>query len=217
MTLRFEPHAEQEPRWPPSGRHVLAQYDDESVVVYQAYRPETARFAVEHQRFGGPTFSFGRMSWVKPNFLWMMFRSGWGTKEGQEVTLAVRLRRSGFDAILAAAVPSSPTDAFPDSSAWKAAVRGSEVRLQWDPDHDPHGRPLVRRAIQLGLRGEMLRRYATEWIVGVENVSAFVAEQRSLRGTAALSTPFEQVYPIVDPEVARRVQVTPLASDDRNG
>lgn len=28
------------------------------------------------------------------------------------------------------------------------------VRVQWDPDHDPHGEPLgFRRAIQLGLKG----------------------------------------------------------------
>jgi len=27
------------------------------------------------------------MSWIKPNFLWMMYRCGWGTKEGQQVTL----------------------------------------------------------------------------------------------------------------------------------
>ncbi len=217
MTLRLEPHAEQELRWPTSGRHVLAQYDDDCVVVYQAYRPETARYAVEHQRFGGPTFSFGRMSWVKTNFLWMMFRSGWGTKEGQAVTLAVWLRRSGFDAILAAAVPSRPTDTYVDTTAWKTAVRGSGVRLQWDPDHDPHGRPLARRAIQLGLRGEMLRRYATEWIAAVEDVSTFVGEQRLLRGTNALVTPRERVYPIADPEVAARVQSTPLASDDPTG
>ena len=35
-------------------------------------------------------------------------------------------------------------------------MAASEVRLQWDPDHDPHGRPLARRALQLGLRGEAL-------------------------------------------------------------
>jgi uncharacterized lipoprotein YddW (UPF0748 family) len=47
------------------------------------------------------------MSWIKPNFLWMMFRCGWGTKPGQEVVLAVRMQRAGFDRILAAAVHSS--------------------------------------------------------------------------------------------------------------
>ena len=36
----------------------------------------------------------------------MMFRNGWGTKENQEVTLAIRLKRTAFETILAEAVPS---------------------------------------------------------------------------------------------------------------
>ena len=67
-----------------SGRHVLAQYDAETVVVYQAYRPSIGAFAATHGYFGGG-FSPSRMSWIKPNFLWMMYRCGWATKEGQEV------------------------------------------------------------------------------------------------------------------------------------
>jgi hypothetical protein len=41
------------------------------------------------------------MSWIKPGFLWMMYRSGWGTKSGQQVVLAVRLPREFFDHLLA--------------------------------------------------------------------------------------------------------------------
>ena len=63
------------------------------------------------------------MSWIKPNFLWMMYRSGWGTKSNQEVTLAVRLRRSFFDSILAAAVPSSwDRSRFATEEEWSHAV-----------------------------------------------------------------------------------------------
>src|SRR5215213_1537920 len=104
--LVTEPYLEQVKVWPKSGRHILAQFDAESVVVNQAYRPSIGRYAAEHGRFGGE-FSVERMSWVKPNFLWMMYRSGWGTKADQEVTLAVRLRRSFFEEILTRAVPSS--------------------------------------------------------------------------------------------------------------
>src|SRR6476659_6077230 len=106
MTLDTELYSVQTARWPKTGWHILAQFDDESVVVYQAYRPAIGRFAAEHGYFGGE-FSLSRMSWIKPNFLWMMYRSGWGTKSGQEVTLAVRLRREAFDEILRLAVPSS--------------------------------------------------------------------------------------------------------------
>src|SRR5207249_1895804 len=111
--------------------------------------------------FGGPDFALSRMSWIKPNFLWMMYRCGWAAKEGQEVVLAISLQRAAFDAILAQAVPSS-FDAldYPTRDAWEAAVAASSVRLQWDPDHDPSGRPLDRRAVQLGLRGEVLHKFS---------------------------------------------------------
>ncbi|MDB6132343.1 MAG: hypothetical protein JWM59_586 [Verrucomicrobiales bacterium] len=157
MTLTVHPYSEQLERWPRSGRHILAQFDDDSIVVYQAYRPAIARFARQHQRFGGE-FSFSRMSWIKPNFLWMMHRSGWATKEGQEHILAVRLRRAFFDEVLQSSVASSfGASGYAEHEEWKAALAGSDVRLQWDPDHDPHGHPVQRRAVQLGLRGEMLR------------------------------------------------------------
>ena len=134
--------------WAP-GEAAIA--DDASIVVYQAYRPAIADFAVKHQRFGGE-FSYHRMSWIKPNFLWMMFRAGWATKEGQERILAVRLRRGFFDDVLRDAVPSSFDPARHAShDDWKAAIETSDVRLQWDPDHDPSGRPLARRVVDDGV------------------------------------------------------------------
>src|SRR5215471_14545418 len=135
MNLRTESYPDQLRRWPPSGRHVLAQFDDETVVVYQAYRPAIAQFAVEHQQFGGE-FSLNRMSWIKPNFLWMMFRSGWGTKEGQERTLAIHLRRAAFDEILRQAVHSSyVSKIYGSHEIWRSRLAESSIRLQWDPDH----------------------------------------------------------------------------------
>lgn len=182
--------------WPNEGRHILASHDAESLVVYQAYRPAIGRYAAEHQRFGGE-FSFSRMSWIKPNFLWMMYRSAWGTKEGQEVILAVTIPRSLFDEILAVAVPSSFDAArYQGVDEWKAALEKSEVRLQWDPDHAPDGSPEKRRAIQLGLRGGMLRRYAETEVIRIEDISEFVAEQRELVSSSKhrLQVPFEGVY-----------------------
>jgi Domain of unknown function (DUF4291) len=208
MNLQTQPYLEQLKRWPASGRHILAQFDDDSVVVYQAYRTEIGKFAAEHGFFGGE-FSLGRMSWVKPNFLWMMYRSGWGTKEGQEVTLAVWLRRSAFDAILAEAVHSSfVPEVYGSREEWERAVARSSVRLQWDPDHDPAGGKVERRALQLGLRGGALARYAREWVVRIEDVSPFVEEQRRHArpsGYDRLVTPREEVYPVEDPAVARRL------------
>ena len=198
MNLLTEPYLAQTARLPKTGRHIMAQFDDESVIVYQAYRPAIGHFAAQHGYFGGE-FSLNRMSWIKPNFLWMMYRCGWASKEGQEVVLAVRLKRTAFDEILRRAVHSTSFQ-----RSMRAKQRGrqrsarSDVRLQFDPDHNPSGAPIERRAIQLGLRGEVLAKYAREWLLGIEDVSEFVREQsRHARSPYdRLVTPKEEVYPV---------------------
>lgn len=180
MPLATESHVAQRARWPREGEHIMAHYDETSIVVYQAWRPSTGHHAIRHGKLGGPDFSFNRMSWIKPNFLWMMYRSGWGTMPGQEVVLGLRIRRSFFDALLAQAVPSGFQPGGEQShEAWQQAVATSSVRQQWDPDHAPSGARLQRRAIQLGLRGEVLRAYAEPELLEVIDMSGFVAEQRA--------------------------------------
>ena len=217
MPLVHEPYAEQVKVWPKDGRHILAQFDDESIIVYQAYCPAIGRYAVEHGRFGGE-FSYSRMSWVKPNFLWMMYRSGWGTKENQEVTLALRLRRAFFDSLLAEAVPSTwDRDLFATSEEWSRAVGRSAVRLQWDPDHHPSGAKLDRRAIQLGLRGHVLEAFGTRELVEVIDLSEFVTEQRGVlasRGASALLAPRERVYVPADSATVVRLRLATETAPD---
>lgn len=197
MNLETEPYCEQVRQWPSSGRHILAQYDNETIVVYQAYRPEIGNFAVRHGNFGGE-FSYSRMSWIKPNFLWMMYRSDWGQSQGQEVVLAIRLRRTFFDSLLEQAVPSSfVAELFENHESWKAAVAKSDVRLQWDPDHDPNGGKCERRAVQLGLRGKTLESYGKNEGVEIIDMSDFVAQQRQFISewrSGRLLTPTESVY-----------------------
>jgi hypothetical protein len=208
MKLATEFYSEQAKRWPTEGRHILAHHDDHTIIVYQAYRPAIGRFTVEHGYFGGG-FSLARMSWIKPNFLWMMYRCGWGTKEGQEIILGLRLRRAFFDGILAQAVPSSYDAGHdPSQEQWREALAASAVRLQWDPDHDPSGAKLGRRAIQLGLRGEVLEAFSKRELLEVIDMTEFVAEQRPRAASAAfadLRTPLERVYVPSDPTVGRRV------------
>lgn len=195
--------------WPASGRHILAHCDDHSIIVYQAYRPEIGLYALAHGHFGGPDFSLSRMSWIKPNFLWMMYRSGWGAKPGQEVVLGLRLRRTFFDSLLEQAVASSfdPTR-HPTHAAWQAALAESSVRLQWDPDHAPDGGKLTRKAVQLGLRGAVLAEYAQPALLEVIDCTALVAEQRqNLERGATLLTPIERVYPIANPIARQNLQV----------
>jgi hypothetical protein len=162
---------------------------------------------VENGYFGGE-FRYNRMSWCKPNFLWMMYRSGWGTKAGQEITLAVRLTRPAFDTFLAQAVLSSYNhELYPTSAAWSAAVKSSDVRLQWDPDHAPSGEAIERRALQIGLRGNALREYGREAILQIQDISDFVAEQRLNRGTPDLLIPREKVYRPSDPALAAKLRL----------
>ena len=103
LKMNTKPYSQIKHIWPPVGRHILARYDDSSVVVYQAFCPEIAKFACENGRFGGPKYSFERMTWIKTNFLWMMYRAGWATKKNQEHILAVTIKRHGFNEILRAA------------------------------------------------------------------------------------------------------------------
>jgi hypothetical protein len=210
MHLTTERYVTQADQWPSQGKHILAYYDAETIVVYQAYRPSIGKHAIEHGAFGGD-FSYSRMSWIKPNFLWMMYRSGWGTKEGQDITLALRLRRAFFDHLLAQAVASSfdPSE-YTTRDDWASAVANSAVRLQWDPDHDPNGKPLLRRALQLGLRGSMLEAFGRRELLDVIDMTDFVAAQRQQLlsvGLAQVKTPIERKYIPSDATIARRLRL----------
>src|SRR5260370_35768207 len=75
---------------------IRVDYDERTVVIYQAYRPEIALPAVRHNRLV-PPFSLTRMTWIKPSFLWMTERSNWARKPGQQHVLAIRITRTGWD------------------------------------------------------------------------------------------------------------------------
>jgi len=196
MKIKIELYEKQKQRWPEKGKHIMAQFDDESIFVYQSYRPEIGNFAAKNQFFGG-AFSYSRMSWIKPNFLWMMYRSGWGTKKGQEVSLAIKLKKSFFNDILDNAFPSSNYIGL-ESKEFSKQVQNTNVRLQWDPDHCPYGNKLERRAIQLGLRNDFLLPFKGDGILEIIDISSFVKEQRehvNAKRLDLLQTPSEDVFP----------------------
>lgn len=205
--LKFKPYVDLQTTWPEQGRAILAHYNADSVVVYQAFDDRIGRAAAQDQSLAVPGFDLDRMSWIKPGFLWMMRRSEWATDQGQTTVLAIWLRREAFDGILRRAVHSTFTpEVYESREAWQAAVDGSEVRVQWDPDYPPHGPKLKRRAIQLGLRGETLRRYSTEWIVQIEDITPIVRQQAEYRAAPDfLLVPAERLYPVADQDVARRL------------
>ncbi len=189
---------------PNQGRHILAQQDDDTLFVYQAFRPAIADYAIKIQKFGGTHYSFTRMSWIKPNFLWMMYRAGWAEKEGQEKILAIRIKKIDFDKILSLSVFSSyKKDLYETQEVWKNKLEQYPVRLQWDPDHDIYGYKQERKAIQLGLKGQILEEFATEMIIEIVDVTEFVRNQKSKIDDGNINellVPQEQVY-IPDSEV----------------
>ena len=164
---------------PGSGQIILAHQSGEHLLVYQAYNHAIANFAVEHQFFGGSHFKYSRMSWIKPNFLWMMFRCGWAAKENQERVLGLWIKKSDFEIILAEAVYSSyQEDIYDTREAWQKELEQKEVRLQWDPDHDLFGNKVERRAIQLGLKGRILESFGKEMISEIVDMTEIVKEQK---------------------------------------
>ena len=54
---------------------IRALYNDETIRVYQAYNKTIAEEAVKNGTFGSH-FSLNRITWIKPSFLWMMYRCG---------------------------------------------------------------------------------------------------------------------------------------------
>jgi hypothetical protein len=212
MDIKTIPYLEAVERLPGEGNHILASFQDECIVVYQAFQPSIADYAVRHQAFGGPNYSYNRMSWIKTSFLWMMFRSGWAEKEGQERILAISLHCGDFDKILEQSVLSSYNKhAYGNESRWKEELDTKEVRLQWDPDHDPFGNKVIRRAIQLGLKEEILKQFGTNFIRKIEDITSFVKEQGDYvrsRQLDKLLVPEETVYIPSSESVRQRIGLT---------
>jgi hypothetical protein len=152
---------------------------DDYIVVYQAYKKSIADFAVENQILGGSDFSYSRMGWIKPNFLWMMYRCGWAEKENQERVLAIWIRKDVFEEVLKKATFTSYQPFyFATETEWRKELEIKKVRLQWDPDHNYLGQKLERRAIQLGLNGEVLEKFGKVQIECIMDITDFVKEQK---------------------------------------
>ena len=182
-------------------RQIRAVYDDTTIRVYQAYSDAIADSALHHGRFVSPPFKVKRMTWIKPSFLWMMYRAGWGLKdEGQKRILAIDISREGFEWALAHSCPShSPLGMSMDDYA--ALKQCCPVRVQWDQERNLHLQPLTYRAIQIGLSKEAVRLYVNEWTCRITEVTALAQEvhalvRQSQLQEAASKLPLERVYPL---------------------
>ncbi|MFO0561420.1 MAG: DUF4291 domain-containing protein [Polyangiales bacterium] len=192
-----------------SAREIRADYDRDTIVMYQAYDDRIADSALARGRFVAPQWSFSRMTWIKPSFLWLMHRSRWATSKGQTRVLAVRMTRAGFDRALSLAVSTDPTArSFATYEQWRAAFETALVHVQWDTERALSGAALGHYSIQVGLSRHVVREFVDHWIVSITDLTervakmrAFVQGGRSDRARALL--PPERLYS-VDPAVSAR-------------
>ena len=182
-----------------NSKEIRAVYTDETIRVYQAYNKTIAEEAVKNGTFGAH-FSMSRMTWIKPSFLWMMYRCGWAQKENQEHVLAIDIKRTGFDkAVDSAVISTFSEDLEITKDEWQKRVKESDVRVQWDPEKDINGNNLSYRSLQLGLRGDAVKEYVHDWIVKVTDITDYVNELNALRinnGDISDRLPKEMVYKI---------------------
>ena len=174
-------------------RQIRAVYTADTITVYQAYQTEIAGPALGAGRFVAP-FKRDRMTWIKPSFLWMMYRCGWGAKPGQERVLAVELTRAGFDwALEHACLSHYEIGSAENRAEWSRRLKRSPVRVQWDPERSIQLGALPYRSLQLGLGGEAVPRYVDEWTVSITDVTELAHRIQATRDPALL--PPERPYP----------------------
>lgn len=180
---------------------IRADFDRDTIVVYQAFREAIAGPAVAAQRFVAP-FSVNRMTWIKPSFRWLMHRSNWARKPGQERILAVRITRAGWEEALGRGVLTSPERrVYADAVQWRAAFEHAVVHVQWDPEYSIRGAKLDHRSIQVGLSRNIIEEYVNEWTVEIRDltplvhkISGHVRDGRVDRAKELI--PPEKVYPL---------------------
>ncbi|MFM9557486.1 MULTISPECIES: DUF4291 domain-containing protein [Streptomyces] len=170
---------------------IRADHDARTIVVYQAYAPAIADAALRAGRFVEP-FSFRRMTWIKPSFLWLMHRSNWARKPGQERVLAVRITRAGWEEALSRAVP---------TTADPAAVARADVHVQWDPERSARGAALNHYSIQVGIGRRLIRTFTDEWVVDLTDLTPQVRKAAALMQSGQTAKaqrlfPPERVYPL---------------------
>jgi hypothetical protein len=190
---------------------IRAEYDGRSIVVYQAYRAAIALAALQNQRFVSP-FSLNRMTWIKPSFLWLMERSNWGLKPGQEMILAVRITRQGWEEALAQAVLTAyDTRVYRDHADWQAQFEHAQVHVQWDPERTLRGKHLSARSIQVGLGRQIIAKYVNDWTLEIRDYTPLVRKiygllQAGQEIKARSFLPKERVYTL-DPKLDRRIGI----------
>ncbi|MCC9605566.1 DUF4291 domain-containing protein [Blastopirellula sp. JC732] len=189
-------------------REIRADFDRETIVVYQAYNDAIADAALSAGQFVAP-FSFQRMTWIKPSYLWLMERSGWGAKPNQTRILAVRILRSGWDAALRQAVLTSyHSGVHRSQDEWRSQFADAIVHVQWDPERSLRGKKLEYRSIQVGVGRHLITEYAEKWTREIVDLTPLTAKLRQFRQAgdydkAKRLLPRESIYKVEEATAAR--------------
>lgn len=196
-------------------RQVRAVFDEQTITVYQAFSAEIARPAVRAGTFVEP-FKMTRMTWIKPSFLWMMYRCGWASKPGQERVLAIRMTRQGFDGALSQSCWSHFEPQMHEThEVWKRQLRETSVRVQWDPERTWAGHPLSHRSLQIGLSGSAVREYVADWIHDITDITDLVHQLHREGPGAEAALPTEAPYPLPS-DIAHHIGAKASASQPHN-
>ncbi len=181
-------------------KEIRAFYTDKFVRVYQAYNTIIADSALKHKKFVSPPFKIERTTWIKPSFLWMMYRSGWATKENQERVLAIDITHEGFLwALEHSCLSHFDGKIHASHDEWKKIKSTSPVVIQWDPERDIYLNKLDYRAIQIGLTPPAAKPYTEQWIINISDitpmvtqVNSFINNKKMAEATSLL--PLEKIY-----------------------
>lgn len=192
---------------------IRANYDEKFITVYQAYNQEIAISAIKEQTFISTHFKKERMTWIKPSFLWMMYRSGWASKTNQEYVLAIKIKRERFEWALDNACLSHFDNSLYNSyDEWKKLISELPVRIQWDPERDIYLQPLKYRSVQIGLSGIAVEKYVSEWIVKIDNISDLCKNVHQLVMNGKTQQAKEKIPPekeyLLPKSIARKIGIS---------
>ena len=192
-------------------QEIRADYDRETITVYQAYDKSIAIPAIKNNRFEKP-FSFNRMTWIKPSYLWLMERSNWGTKSNQEYILGIKIKRTRWEKALSLGVLTDPDKTiYKSGTLWDKEFQNAKVHIQWDPERTFKGAKMQIRSIQVGVGRDLIQEYNEEWIEEITDLTPLTRKIRLLlkQGKykeAKRILPKEKTYDVPD-EIKSRIGI----------
>ncbi|MEO1052320.1 MAG: DUF4291 domain-containing protein [Bacteroidota bacterium] len=180
---------------------IRATFDQKRIAIYQAFDSSIAEPALQNQKLVSP-FSYSRMTWIKPSYLWLMYRSDWANRAGMGRILKIWIYREAWDAALREAVLTTPeSHVYKDAKKWRKMLDKASIRVQWDPERDVYNNRLPYKSIQVGITPVLAKAYAREWIDAIEDCTQKTRQIRDLVyardfSSAKVLLPEETAYPV---------------------